>query len=532
MRLLKQVIEIFEILDNPKVTGEILKKYFKNAYPDVDFEIVRITGKNAPVDFIKITIEGRNGKKRGGDAPTLGVIGTLGGIGARPEICGFTSDGDGALTALAAGLKICEMKKRGDCLEGDVIVTTHVCPFSPILPHDPVPFMDAPVSDEIINRYTVLEEMDGIISVDTTKGNEIINHKGFAITCTVKEGYILKVSKDLLDIMKITTGIPPVVLPISQQDITPYGNGISHLNSILQPSTCTDKPVVGLAITTETVVPGCSSGATHLVDVEQAARFIVEVAKYFSRGQCKFYDVDEFNRLKKLYGSQKKYQTQGLNTGRKVGLITMGKSNRKDMKEDIEDILQPKFDIVGIGILDGYSFEEIKENFWPEDGESFIVSMIDDGQVVKISESNAFKLIGEKINILENEGIICNMLMCTGKFPDFDNKGILLRPERIIYSILKGMDIKKLGIIVPDEEQVNDSLKQYYEFNPEIVAASPYGSIDDIGRASSKLSKDVDLVLLDCMGFTENMKKIVEDKTGLKVMLPRTLVAGILNNIA
>ena len=63
----------------------------------------------------------------GGSAPTLGIIGRLGGVGARPARKGFVSDGDGALAALAAAAKLIKMQPRGDRLEGDVIVTTQVC---------------------------------------------------------------------------------------------------------------------------------------------------------------------------------------------------------------------------------------------------------------------------------------------------------------------------------------------------------------------------------------------------------------------
>ncbi|HHY71398.1 MAG TPA: DUF1177 domain-containing protein, partial [Thermoanaerobacterales bacterium] len=33
--------------------------------------------------------------------------------------------------------------------------------------------------------------MDAIISIDTTKGNRILNFKGFAITPTIKDGYVI-----------------------------------------------------------------------------------------------------------------------------------------------------------------------------------------------------------------------------------------------------------------------------------------------------------------------------------------------------
>ncbi|MBP0651651.1 DUF1177 family protein, partial [Mycobacterium tuberculosis] len=83
-----------------------------------------------------------------------------------------------------------------------------------------------------------------------------------------------------------TQGIAPVTFPITTQDITPYGNGVYHLNSILQPAAATAAPVVGVAISAVSVVPGCGTGASHEVDIAAAARFAVEVAKEFGRGTC------------------------------------------------------------------------------------------------------------------------------------------------------------------------------------------------------------------------------------------------------
>ena len=95
------------------------------------------------------------------------------------------------------------------------------------------------------------------------------------------------------------------------QDITPYGNDLHHLNSILQPATATKAPVVGVAITTETTVPGCATGASHLEDLDEAARFMLEVAKSFGKGTLKFYDEDEFLKIQKLYGTLNHFQTLG-----------------------------------------------------------------------------------------------------------------------------------------------------------------------------------------------------------------------------
>lgn len=308
--MLKQVIDLFEILDDPDVNGESVCSHLRTC-GGVQVSTHRVETDLGATDFVKLVVPGRDGKAQGGDAPTLGIVGRLGGLGARPRLIGFVSDGDGAWSALAAGAKLALMAARGDRLAGDVIVTTQVCPSAPIREHHPVRQMSSPVDQTIMNANEVLPEMDAILSLDTSKGHLTINHRGIAISNPVKQGYILKASYDLLHILATVTGQPPVTFPLSQQDITPYGNGLYHMNSILQPSTATDAPVVGVAIVAETTVAGCATGASHHQDVELAARFAVEVAKGFTGGTAHFVDHDEFARLVRLYGDQRRFQKGG-----------------------------------------------------------------------------------------------------------------------------------------------------------------------------------------------------------------------------
>ena len=307
--LYKQLIELFDILDSASASGAQVVEYLRSIVPDCQVETYPLEGPKGHTDMVRILIPGKNGKSKGGSAKTMGILGRLGGLGARPEQLGFVSDGDGALTALAVAAKLLDMQKKGDFLEGDVFISTHVCPDAPTTPHEPVPFMNSPVETWQVNKEEVTDDLDAVLVVDTTKGNRIINHRGFAISPTVKEGYILRVSEDLLDVMISTTGRLPHVFALSQQDITPYGNGLYHLNSILQPATATKAPVVGVAVTTETTVAGCATGATHLEDLEDAGRFMLEAAKAFGNGLC--YDEEEYALIQKLYGSMEHFQTLG-----------------------------------------------------------------------------------------------------------------------------------------------------------------------------------------------------------------------------
>ncbi|WP_041082134.1 DUF1177 domain-containing protein [Thermotoga profunda] len=294
--MLTQVLKIMELLDDPKVSGKDVCEFFKN-YKNVEAEFEEVVTSKGKTDIVRITIEGEDKK-----APVLGIVGQLGGVGARPQMVGVVSDADGAIAALAAALKIAQMKEKGESLAGTVYIATHICPDAPTIDHKPVPFMDSPIGVREVLKLMLNRHVDAVLSIDTTKGNRIAKRKGFAISPTVLKGYILKVADDLLDIYERVCGTMPFVLPITIQDITPYGNGVYHLNSIMQPCTVVDVPVVGVAITTDIPVAGCATGASHEIDIELASRFCVEVAKYFGRGQINFYDEKEFERLQNLYG--------------------------------------------------------------------------------------------------------------------------------------------------------------------------------------------------------------------------------------
>lgn len=313
---LKQTLCVYELIDCADVKGEDIVALFQS-FPAIQATSTTVKDAKGQSDFIRIAIPGSQGKSQGKNAPTMGIIGRLGGIGARPSRIGVVSDADGAIAAITTALKLAKMHEKGDVLKGDVIITTHICPNAPTRPHSPVDFMDSPLEDETMNINEAIVEADAILSVDTTKGNRLINHKGYALSPTVKEGYILPVSEDLIRLMEWSSGQKAVTFPLSIQDITPYGNGLHHINSIMQPSVSTSAPVVGVAICSETVVPGCSTGASHEVDIATTVKFMIEVAKEFGEGACTFYDVEQFKLLTSLYGNMTHFQASGCSSSNK-----------------------------------------------------------------------------------------------------------------------------------------------------------------------------------------------------------------------
>jgi hypothetical protein len=303
--MLREIIDVMDLLDSATVTGAAVEEYLRQCGVG-EIEVRQVRQPSGSTDLIKAFIRAQT--KTG---PTLGIVGRLGGVGARPHRVGLVSDADGAIIALACAAKLGIMAARGDDLPGDVCITTHIAPSAPIIPHSPTDFMGIPVDGAILGEHEIDPAMEGVLSIDTTKGNWVLSNSGFAITPTVKEGYILRVSEKLLEIMRVVTNGLPSVMPITIQDITPYSNGVYHINSIMQPATITSAPVVGVATTACTPVPGDATGANQPVHLDMAARFCLETAKVFTANGCSLYDKKEFATLTQLYGPMRHFLSTG-----------------------------------------------------------------------------------------------------------------------------------------------------------------------------------------------------------------------------
>ena len=125
----KQMLEVYDILDDIHANGDKMASYLRSIKGDAEIQVKTIQGDKGKTDLIKITIPGICGRTRGGDAPTLGIIGRLGGLGARPERIGFVSDGDGALTVLTAAAKLLDMQNKM-CIRDRLFDWFHVAGYS------------------------------------------------------------------------------------------------------------------------------------------------------------------------------------------------------------------------------------------------------------------------------------------------------------------------------------------------------------------------------------------------------------------
>ncbi|MFZ5753637.1 MAG: AroM family protein [Bacillota bacterium] len=215
----------------------------------------------------------------------------------------------------------------------------------------------------------------------------------------------------------------------------------------------------------------------------------------------------------------------------KIGAITIGQSPRDDMVPDIERVLGQHIMIIQKGALDDFTYEQVVHSFSPKEGDEVLVTRMRDGRQVKIAEHHLLPLLQNAIDQLERQGVEANLLLCTGRFPEFRHSNLLLKPQDLLHSVTAQVAAgQPVGLLIPDEDQ-REQIAAWWNrsgVKVEVEVASPYQDFRHIEDAAERLkTKAVSLIFMDCMGYTVKMKNRVKEITGKPVMLPRTLAARV-----
>lgn len=215
---------------------------------------------------------------------------------------------------------------------------------------------------------------------------------------------------------------------------------------------------------------------------------------------------------------------------RKIGAITVGQSPRTDVVGELGELLQG-IELVQRGALDGLTADEIK-GLAPVEGDYVLVTKLRDGSSVRIAEKFILERIQKHIADLENEGVEGILMLCTGEFPAFKTKLSLLYPQKLLQHFVAGVaGAAKVGVFTPDISQVPQASKRWKANGCSEVfvePASPYGDPAAVYEAALKLrERGAELLVMDCIGYTWEMKRRVMQDTGLPVVLPRTAAARV-----
>lgn len=214
----------------------------------------------------------------------------------------------------------------------------------------------------------------------------------------------------------------------------------------------------------------------------------------------------------------------------KIGAITVGQSPRVDVTVDVLPIWEGKAELIEAGALDKKTYEEILALTPEHPDDHILVSRLRDGREVTFAEPRIIPDLQRCIDELEAQGVALIVFFCTGEFPyAFRHNVPIIYPSDILLRVMPALSGGKPIIVVTPSRLQLEQLKvkwERYVDRATILYGSPYGDPAAMDRVCAEVkAAEGDLVVLDCIGYTQAVKKKIAAATGKRVILARTMLA-------
>ena len=218
---------------------------------------------------------------------------------------------------------------------------------------------------------------------------------------------------------------------------------------------------------------------------------------------------------------------------KKIGMLTIGQSPRDDLIPALMEILGKDIEIVEAGALDDLTIDDInKIDLKPED--YILVSRMRSGKEIKITKKFVVPRMQKQLDKIEDQGVRLTVVMCTGKFPQFKSKGLVVTPSEILRGIVDGsLKAGKLAVVYPTAEQKPYAERDFGKENIELYAdsVSPYEPEDVEGLIKRLKHEKPDLIFLNCFGFPISLKNKVIEATGKPTIHSSSVIARVLKEL-
>ena len=214
----------------------------------------------------------------------------------------------------------------------------------------------------------------------------------------------------------------------------------------------------------------------------------------------------------------------------RIGAVTVAQSPRTDIMCDAPRYLGDRVEIMEFGAMDRYSVAEAMR-LQPVPGDYILTSRLQNGVEVQVSRSQIADELQRGIHFLEKYGARVILVLCTGDLGSFTSTVPLLEPNRLLRAVVPQLTRRRqILTLTPSREQLEQSEQRWRKAFPEFsftsFAVSPYstGQIDEKTVQAIEGEKEADLLIMDCLGFSCQMREQLQQRISKNILLPRSLL--------
>jgi protein AroM len=217
-----------------------------------------------------------------------------------------------------------------------------------------------------------------------------------------------------------------------------------------------------------------------------------------------------------------------------LGIVTIGQAPRSDVVPQMRRYLPDATHIVEAGALDGLSFDDVQE-LRPHAGEYVLTTRMSDGRSVIVAKERLIPRLEAAVERVAEAGASPILILCTGQFPELRRRPVLVaESDWMLRHVVLAFRPERLGVLIPLREQVEPATDRWSVSVPEVhvVAADPYGDAERISAAGREIrDSKPELIVLDCVGFKVNHRRVVREAAGVPVVLANVAVSRLLAEV-
>ncbi|EFE07931.1 AroM family protein [Citrobacter youngae] len=181
--------------------------------------------------------------------------------------------------------------------------------------------------------------------------------------------------------------------------------------------------------------------------------------------------------------------------------------------------------------------EDVMAEYGVSAGDEPLLTLLSDHQLAHVSRQKVERSLQSIVEVLDNQGFDVILLMSTASIARLTARNsILLEPLRIIPPLVASIvDGHQVGVIVPVAELLKAQTQkwQVLQTPPVYAVANPIAGSEQqlIDAGQELLAQGADVIMLDCLGFNQRHRDLLQKSLDVPVLLSNVLIARLASEL-